>query len=102
MHSNMGIKIDVEDNLKDFPVTKIDWQPIDEDLNKLKSELSEMTAFVPTTNWGGSHGYMGMITEDAFYQMLLMGRAPFIVPTHPGAYPMTVDSDAVIREQQKI
>ena len=45
----MGVKQDIEDNLKDFPVTKIDGQPMDKDLNILESELPEMTASIPTT-----------------------------------------------------
>ena len=36
----MGIKQDVEGNLKGFHVIKIDGQPTVEDLNQLETELS--------------------------------------------------------------
>ena len=61
----MGIKQDVKENLKGFHVTKIDGQPMDEDLNQLETEHSKMAASIPTLNGGGSHGHVGMIADDA-------------------------------------
>jgi hypothetical protein len=49
----MGVKQDVEDSLKDYFITKIDGQPTKKDLSKLKLELSEGLASIPTLNGGG-------------------------------------------------
>ena len=96
--NNMSIKQDTKDNLKTFLITKIDGQPIDKDLNKLKSTLSELATSIPTINGGGSHGHVGMITDDALYCTFSNGGALFVTPTNPGPYPMMVDPDAVIHE----
>ena len=50
----MGIKQDIEDNLKEFPIIKINGQPTDEDLNKLKSKLSKLAASIPTMEEGNT------------------------------------------------
>eukprot|EP00804_Cyclotella_cryptica_P002902 CCRYP_021007-RA/>CCRYP_021007-RA protein AED:0.15 eAED:0.15 QI:0/0/0/1/1/1/5/0/1206 len=96
----MGIKQDIETSLKDHFFTKIDGQPKDEDVTNLIRKLSEMQASVPTTNRGGSHGHIGMIIEDAEYRTFSTGNVSFVIPTNPGPYPVTVDPDAAIREQQ--
>eukprot|EP00804_Cyclotella_cryptica_P027146 CCRYP_016073-RA/>CCRYP_016073-RA protein AED:0.47 eAED:0.54 QI:0/0/0/1/0/0/3/0/110 len=46
----MGIKQDVEESLKDYFITKIDGQPSEEAISKLKLELSEGLASIPTLN----------------------------------------------------
>ena len=73
----------MEDNLKEFLVTKIEGRLTDEDLNKHESELSEMAASIPTMNGGGSNGHVDMITDDAFYQAFSMGGASSIILTTP-------------------
>ena len=64
----MGIKQDIKENLKGFPVTKIDGKPTDEDLNQLETQLSKMAASIPTSIEGGSHVHIGMIMEDTVYR----------------------------------
>ena len=61
----MGVKQDVEDSLKDYFITKIDGQPTKKDISKLKSELSEGLASMPTLNGGGRHGPIGLIISNA-------------------------------------
>ena len=63
----MVIKQDIKDNLKSFPVMKIDGQPTDEDLNQLKHKLSKTAASIPTINGGGMHQHVGMLMEDLLY-----------------------------------
>ena len=94
----MGIKQDVEDNLKAFPVTKIDGQRNNKNLNKFKSEFSEMLASFTTMNRGGLRRHVGMITEDAFYCTFFHGRAPFTIPINTGPYPVTVEPDMALCE----
>ena len=63
----MGIKQDVKNNHKAYPVTKINGQPTAADINKLKNQISEMVASITTTNGEGMHGHTRMITKDAIY-----------------------------------
>ena len=96
----MGIRQDIEEIVKGFEFTKIDGQPTDEDLNQLTRELARALASIPTTNGGGDHGHIGMITPDVEYITFSTGGAHFIAPTNPGPYPQTVDPDAAVRERQ--
>ena len=61
----MGVKQDVEDSLKDYPITRIDGQPTEEALTQLKLELAKGLASIPTLNGGGRHGHIGLIIPDA-------------------------------------
>ena len=63
----MGIKQDVKESLKDYFITKIDGQPSKEAISKLKLELSEGLASIPTLNGGGQHGHIGLIIPTAEY-----------------------------------
>jgi hypothetical protein len=71
----MGICQDTEDSLKDFTFTPIEGQPTDEDINNLVEECSNAAASVPTSNGGGRHGHIGMLMEDADYQLISHGNA---------------------------
>ena len=97
----MGIKQDVKESLKDFPITKIDGQPTDKDLNRLASKLSEMAATIPTTNGRRLHGHVGMIVGSV-QTTFSNGNAPFMTPMNPGSYPMVADQDGAICEQQVV
>jgi hypothetical protein len=96
----MGICHDVEQGLKKYEITKIDGQPMDEDLNLLVKELTNAAGSVATKNGGGEHGHVGMVINDAEYITFSNGGARFVVPTNPGPYPTTVDLDKVKRERQ--
>ncbi len=63
----MGIRQDIVESFKEFKFTKIDGQPTNENVNQLVRELTEAAASIPTTNGGGDHGHIGMITLDAEY-----------------------------------
>ena len=97
----MGVKQDVEDSLKDYPISKIDGQPTEEALTQLKLELAEGLASIPTLNGGGRHGHIGLIIPDAEYTAFSNNGAPYEIFDNPGPYPTTVDAtDAVLRERQ--
>eukprot|EP00804_Cyclotella_cryptica_P028262 CCRYP_014618-RA/>CCRYP_014618-RA protein AED:0.29 eAED:0.29 QI:0/0/0/1/0.5/0.33/3/0/697 len=97
----MGIKQDVEDSLKDYPISTIDGQPDEEALSKLKLELVEGLASIPTLNGGGQHGHIGMILSTAEYTAISRNGAPYDILDNPGPYPLNVDAtDAVNRERQ--
>eukprot|EP00804_Cyclotella_cryptica_P025977 CCRYP_002794-RA/>CCRYP_002794-RA protein AED:0.40 eAED:0.40 QI:0/0/0/1/0/0.5/2/0/349 len=96
----MGVKQDVEDSLKDYFITKINRQPTEKDLSKLKLELSEGLASIPTLNGGGHHGHIGLIIPNAEYTTFSNGNAPYNIVNNPGPYPATVDPDPLVRERQ--
>jgi hypothetical protein len=96
----MGICHDVEQGLKKYKITKIDGQPTDEDLNLLMKELTNAAGSVATQNGVGEHGHIGMVIDKAEYITFSNNGARFLVPTNPGPYLATVDSDKVIRERQ--
>ena len=96
----MGICQDIEEIINSFKFSKIDRQPMDEDLNQLTRGLTRALATIPTTNGGGKHGMIGMIIADAEYVTFSHGYAQFLAPTNPGPYPTTVDDDVKISECQ--
>ena len=99
-HSTMGIRHDVEQSLEKYEITHVDGQPKDEDLNLLIKELTNAAGSVATQNGGGEHGHVGMVIDDAEYVTFSKGGTKFVVPTNPGPYPASVDTDKVIRERQ--
>jgi hypothetical protein len=96
----MGIRHDVEEGLEKYEITKIDGQPMDEDLNLLTKELTNATGSVTTQNGGGEHGHVGMVVEEAKYITFSRNAERFLVPKNPGPYPTSVDPDRIIRERQ--
>ncbi len=96
----MEIRHDVEQGLKKYEITKIDWQPKDEDLNLLMKELTNAAGSVATQNGGGEHGHVGMVVDKAEYITFSKNGTKFLVPTNPGPYPTTINPDKVIWEQQ--
>ena len=96
----MGVRHDDGEGLKKYEVTKIDGQPVDEDLNLLTKELTNAAGSITTQNWGGEHGHVGMVVEDADYITFSRNGDKFLVPTNPGPYPASVDTNAVVRERQ--
>ena len=63
----MGICHDVEQSLEKYDITKIDGQPMDEDLNLLTKELTNAASRVTTQNGGGEHGHVGVIINETEY-----------------------------------
>jgi len=96
----MGICHDVEQGLEKYEITKIKGQPRDEDLNLLTKELTNAAGSVTTQNGGGEHGHVGMVINEAEYVTFSRSGARFVVPTNPEPYPVSVDTDKVIRERQ--
>ena len=96
----MGIHHDVKQGLEKYEITKIDGQPTDDNLNLLMKELINAAGSVAIRNGGGEHGHVGMVINEAEYITFSNGGARFLVPTNPGPYPTTVDSDKVKRERQ--
>jgi len=86
--------------LEKYEITKIDGQPKDEDLNLLIKELTNAAGSVANRNGGRDHGHIGTVIDEAEYITFSNDGARFVVPTNPGPYPATVDTDKIIRERQ--
>lgn len=98
----MGIQQDIKESIKAFHDTKIGGQQTDEDLKWLESELSEIAATISTTNVGGSHVHVEIITKWESYTAFLNENAKFITPINPGAYPTLVNLDLATHERQVV
>ena len=96
----MGIRHDVEEELEKYEITKINGQPMDEDLNLLAKELTNAAGSVETQNGGKEHGHVGMVVEKAKYITFSRNGNKFLAPTNPGPYPPSVDQDKIIRKRQ--
>jgi len=96
----MGIRHNVEQGLDKYEITKIDGQPMDEDLNLLTKESTNAVGSVATQNGGREHDHVGMVIDEAEYVTFSRSGARFVIPTNPGPYPASVDMDKVIRECQ--
>ena len=96
----MGIKQDVEESLKDYCITKINGQPSKEAISKLKLELSEGLASIPTLNGGRRHGHIGLIIPTAEYMTFSYNNKPHDILDNPGPNPTTVDLNDLVRERQ--
>jgi len=94
----MGIHHDAEQGLEKYEITKIDGQPMDEDLNLLAKELTNAAGSIATQYGGGEHDHIGMVIDEAEYITFSRTGAKFVVPTNPGSYLTTVDADKVICE----
>ena len=73
---------------------------MDEDLNLLTKDLTNAAGSVATQNGGREHGHIGMVIDEAEYVTFSRSDARCVVPTNPGLYPPSVDTDKVIREHQ--
>jgi hypothetical protein len=69
----MGILQDVFDALKAFKIAKIDGQPMDDDINKLTTQLTAALVTISTTNGGGMLGHIGIVVPESRYVPLLTG-----------------------------
>jgi hypothetical protein len=96
----MGIRHNVKQGLEKYKITKIDGQPTDEDLNLLTKQLTNAAGSVASQNGGREHGYVGMVIKKAEYITFSRAGTRFLIPTNPGPYPATVDTDKLVCERQ--
>jgi hypothetical protein len=97
----MGILQDVFDALKAFNIAKIDRQPMDNDINKLTTQLTTALVTISTANRGGTLGHIGIVVPVLRYVVLSMGPR-LVQPVHPRAYPATASDDPKTRERQVV
>ena len=88
----MGVRADIQEEVRKEMVTKIHGQPTNQDLTLLEKELIAILANIPTTLGRGGHGHAGIIMDPAQY--FLTAGAPFVNPANPGTYPANVPNNA--------
>ena len=76
----------MREELRKESVTKIHGQPKENYLTNLEKELIAITASIPSTLGGGSHGHAGVIAEAAKSLIVTSGTA-FMNPVNPSVYP---------------
>ncbi len=89
----MGVRADIQEEVRKETVTKIHGQPTNQDLTTLEKEHIAILANIPTTLGGGNHGHAGIIVEPARYLLMTRGVA-FANPANPGTYPANVPVNA--------
>ena len=67
----------------------IEGEPNYESLKKLREQLGENAARIPTTYGGGKYGHLGLIIKPSVY-LTLAGTA-FEIPNDPGIYDVTIN-----------
>ncbi len=60
----MGTQEDIEAKLAEKRVTKINGQPTDQDLTKIKQVLMKIAASAPTSLGGGKYGHIDVILPE--------------------------------------
>jgi hypothetical protein len=70
------------------PLDIIDRQPNTETMNKMVEQIAQMVALVKTTAWGGRHGSLALVLNDADYLSITKGT---ITSTTPVKQPTTIN-----------
>jgi hypothetical protein len=95
----MGILQDVFNALKALDFAKINGQPMDDDINKLMTQLTTAQVTISTTNGGGMLGHIGIVVPQSRYVALSTG--PRLVRlVHPRAYSATASDDTKTHEKE--
>jgi hypothetical protein len=91
---NMGVRADIQEEVRKETVTNIHGQPTNQVLTTLEKELIAILANIPTTLGGENHGHAGIIVEPARY-LLMTGGVAFANPANPETYPANVPENAM-------
>jgi len=83
------VQSEIQKNVAERAVTKVNGQPTCNDLNLLDKELTAIAAFIPTVLGGGLNGHAGMLLSDANYATIAPGT-PFVPPANPGVFQIGV------------
>ena len=70
------------------PLDVIVGQPTTEPMNKMVEQMAQMVALVKTTAWGGRHGSLALVLDDADYSSITKAK---ITSTTPVNQPDTIN-----------
>jgi hypothetical protein len=85
----MGVRADIQEEVRKETVTKIHGQPANQDPTTLEKELIAILANIPTMLGGGKNGHAGITVKPARY-LLMTGGVASTNPANPGTYPANV------------
>jgi hypothetical protein len=66
----MGIRTEIQDEIRKETVTKIHGQPMSQDLTILEKEIIAILTNIPTTLGGGNYGHVRIIMEPTEYSTM--------------------------------
>ncbi len=89
----MGVRADIQEEVRKEMVTKIHGQPTNQNFTILEKELIAILANIPTMLKAGNHGHAGIIVKPERYLLMTRGVA-FVNPVNPGTYPANVPENA--------
>ena len=70
------------------PLDVIVGQPTTETMNKMVEQMAQKVALVKTTTWGGRHGSLALVLDDADYSSITKAK---ITSTTPVNQPDTIN-----------
>jgi hypothetical protein len=78
-----------EDFIESFPLQpgKVTGQPAYNTLTRLRDELKQNAAAVPSNHGGGAHDYLGVVMSATMYETVAPGQ-PFTIVNYPGPQPV--------------
>ena len=78
--------------IESFPLqpAKVTGQPTYDSLTRLRNELKQNAATVPSNRGGAAHGYLGAVMSSTMYETVAPGH-PFTIANYPGAQPIIPD-----------
>jgi hypothetical protein len=62
------------------PLNKIFGQPTTKSMDRITEQIAQMVAPVKTTTWGGLHGYLALVLDDADYAMVTKNIVTLAAP----------------------
>ncbi len=70
------------------PLDVIIGQPTTETMNKMVEQMAQMVAPIKTTTWGGRHGSLALVLNNADYSSITKAR---VTSTRPVSQPDTIN-----------
>ena len=65
-----GIREGIRVQTMQMPIDKIIGQPTTTTVNHLNQQIAKIAAAVKTTEWGGRHGHLALVIDNASYQLV--------------------------------
>ena len=66
--NNAAVREAVRAIIAPMPIDKIHGQPSNACVNVLKQQVAKLATAVKTTSWGGCHGHLALVLNDAEYR----------------------------------
>ena len=67
-NNEAAVREAVQAIIRPMPINRIHGQPSKTPVNVLKQQVAKLAAAVKTTSWGGRHGHLALVLNDAKYR----------------------------------